>query len=124
MLQLNAWLFSSTCLQWDVAPWGSWRVFARNSEYEALVEAHCESPGTPLRAPTADRGLDVFCRDSFYGQVSGKASMSAVCVRLMLALMSLSSFLDSHHQRSSSMSDNSRTSTLLSEGRDLTAEAT
>jgi len=33
------------------------------------VEAKCESPGTPLRAPTADRGLDVYCRDSFYGEV-------------------------------------------------------
>ena len=55
-------------LQWDVEPWGSWRVYARNAEYEALVEAKCESPGTPLRAPTADRGLDVFCRDSFFGQ--------------------------------------------------------
>ncbi|CAK0735183.1 hypothetical protein CVIRNUC_000540 [Coccomyxa viridis] len=56
-------------VQWDVEPWGSWRVYARNAEYEALVEAKCKSPGTPLRAPTADRGLDVFCRDSFFGQV-------------------------------------------------------
>ena len=56
-------------VQWDVEPWGSWRVWARNEEYEGLVEATCESPGTPLRAPTADRGLDVYCRDSFFGKV-------------------------------------------------------
>lgn len=56
-------------VQWDVEPWGSWRVWARNEEYEGLVEATCDSPGTPLRAPTADRGLDVYCRDSFFGKV-------------------------------------------------------
>ena len=56
-------------MQWDVEPWGSWRVWARNEEYEGLVEATCDSPGTPLRAPTAERGLDVYCRDSFFGKV-------------------------------------------------------
>ncbi len=56
-------------VQWDVEPWGSWRVWARNEDYEGLVEATCDSPGTPLRAPTADRGLDVYCRDSFFGKV-------------------------------------------------------
>lgn len=56
-------------LQWEVDPWGRWRVYAKNGQYEALVEASCSSPGTPLRAPTADSGLDLFCRDSFYGKV-------------------------------------------------------
>ncbi|CAL8467097.1 g6633 [Coccomyxa elongata] len=56
-------------VQWEVDPWGRWRVYAKNGHYEALVEASCSSPGTPLRAPTADCGLDVFCRDSFYGKV-------------------------------------------------------
>ncbi len=56
-------------VQWEVEPWGRWRIYAKNSHYEALVEAGCSSPGTPLRAPTADRGLDVFCRDSFHGEV-------------------------------------------------------
>ncbi|EIE26754.1 tocopherol cyclase [Coccomyxa subellipsoidea C-169] len=56
-------------VQWEVEPWGRWRIYAKNSQYEALVEAGCSSPGTPLRAPTADRGLDVFCRDSFHGEV-------------------------------------------------------
>ncbi len=49
-------------------PWGSWRVWARSAEYEALLEATCDAPGTPLRAPTPEAGLDVFCRDSFFGK--------------------------------------------------------
>ena len=56
------------CAQWEVQPWGRWRVWGRSGQYEALVEATCDEPGTPLRAPTADAGLDVFCRDSFFGQ--------------------------------------------------------
>ncbi|KAK9835048.1 hypothetical protein WJX81_007145 [Elliptochloris bilobata] len=56
-------------VSWEVAPWGSWRIFARSSAYEALVEATCERSGTPLRAPTATDGLAPFCRDSFNGQV-------------------------------------------------------
>ena len=55
-------------VSWEVAPWGSWRIFARSDAYEALVEATCAKPGTPLRAPTASDGLAPFCRDSFAGQ--------------------------------------------------------
>lgn len=55
-------------VSWEVAPWGSWRIFARSDAYEALVEATCAPPGTPLRAPTASDGLAPFCRDSFHGQ--------------------------------------------------------
>ena len=56
-------------LEWDVDPWGRWRISARSRQHEALVEATCSSPGTPLRAPTADQGLAPFCRDSFGGEV-------------------------------------------------------
>lgn len=56
-------------VKWDVAPWGSWTVEGSNSKIEALVEADCDAPGTPLRAPTADQGLAPFCRDSFAGNV-------------------------------------------------------
>ncbi|PSC72651.1 Tocopherol chloroplastic [Micractinium conductrix] len=55
-------------ITWDVDPWGRWRITARNGEHEAVVEATCEFPGTPLRAPTIDQGLTPFCRDSFCGQ--------------------------------------------------------
>lgn len=53
----------------QVEPWGSWRIWARNEEFEALVEASCDQPGTPLRAPTPSEGLQPACRDSFAGQV-------------------------------------------------------
>lgn len=56
-------------VEWEADPWGRWRISACNREHEALVEATCASPGTPLRAPTADLGLAPFCRDSFGGQV-------------------------------------------------------
>ena len=56
-------------VQWDVAPWGIWTIRGKNSNLEAVVEALCDAPGTPLRAPTADQGLAPFCRDSFGGTV-------------------------------------------------------
>ena len=54
---------------WEVEPWGSWSVFAENAEHRVSVEATCDRPGSPLRAPTANQGLSPFCRDSFYGKV-------------------------------------------------------
>jgi tocopherol cyclase len=59
-------------IAWEVAPWGSWRVVARGDGVEAEIEATCDGPGTPLRAPTPDRGLAVLCRDSFGGTVTVK----------------------------------------------------
>lgn len=56
-------------VEWEVEPWGRWALRGRSAEWEALVEAVCEAPGTPLRAPTADQGLAPFCRDSFAGEV-------------------------------------------------------
>ena len=56
-------------VEWEVAPWGSWRVRAVGQGYEALVEATAEEgAGTVLRAPTADRGLAPFCKVSFFGK--------------------------------------------------------
>ncbi|KAL4432855.1 hypothetical protein ABPG77_008181 [Micractinium sp. CCAP 211/92] len=54
-------------ISWDVDPWGRWVIRGRTAEYEAVVEAGCDVPGTPLRAPTIDEGLAPFCRDSFCG---------------------------------------------------------
>lgn len=54
---------------WDVSPWGRWEIRGENERLEAVVEATCDAPGTPLRAPTADQGLAPFCRDSFAGVV-------------------------------------------------------
>lgn len=58
-----------SAVTWQVDPWGRWTIEAVSPSYEAVVEADCESPGTPLRAPTADQGLAPFCRDSFAGRV-------------------------------------------------------
>lgn len=60
-----------------------WKIWGNNSRYEALVEATCDSPGTPLRAPTATDGLHPFCRDSFCGQVrwGGVAAWTGCCGR-------------------------------------------
>ncbi|KAK9792704.1 hypothetical protein WJX73_007933 [Symbiochloris irregularis] len=65
-LELVPWTGS---VQWEVEPWGRWRIWARNEGFEALVEATCDSPGTPLRAPTPANGLQPACRDSFFGKV-------------------------------------------------------
>jgi hypothetical protein len=51
----------------------------RSKEFEAEVLATCTSDGTPLRAPTADRGLAPACRDSFNGQVHLQARLITVC---------------------------------------------
>ena len=57
-------------LMWEVAPWGHWRIWGRNRDYEAVVEATAGlNEGTPLRAPTYD-GLVPACKDTFFGKVS------------------------------------------------------
>lgn len=56
-------------VRWEVEPWGRWVIEGSNAQYDAVIEAECQSPGTPLRAPTADLGLAPFCRDSFAGKV-------------------------------------------------------
>ena len=57
-------------LLWEVAPWGHWRIWGRNRDYEAVVEATAgPNEGTRLRAPTYD-GLVPACKDTFFGKVS------------------------------------------------------
>lgn len=68
--QFYEFLPNNGSIAWDVDPWGRWRITARTALYEAAVEAVCDAPGTPLRAPTIDEGLTPFCRDSFCGTVS------------------------------------------------------
>ena len=54
----------------ELAPWGHWRIWGRNRDYEAVVEATAgPNEGTPLRAPTYD-GLVPACKDTFFGKVS------------------------------------------------------
>ncbi len=56
-------------VSWQIQPWGSWQMQARNSHYEVELTASTDQPGTPLRAPT-ERGLIFFCRDTMQGQLS------------------------------------------------------
>ena len=55
---------------WEVEPWGSWAARGETATHEVELEATCAAQGTPLRAPTADRGLAVLCRDSFAGALT------------------------------------------------------
>eukprot|EP00241_Pyramimonas_parkeae_P004526 CAMPEP_0114272710 /NCGR_PEP_ID=MMETSP0058-20121206/28637_1 /TAXON_ID=36894 /ORGANISM="Pyramimonas parkeae, CCMP726" /LENGTH=882 /DNA_ID=CAMNT_0001391973 /DNA_START=28 /DNA_END=2676 /DNA_ORIENTATION=- len=60
-------------IEWEVEPWGSWRVSGSNSKYRAEVVATCQaSDGTVLRAPTAQSGLAGMCRDTFNGHLELK----------------------------------------------------
>ena len=54
---------------WDIKPWGSWQMLARNSEFEIELTATTDLPGTLLRAPT-QQGLIFACRDTMLGEVS------------------------------------------------------
>jgi tocopherol cyclase len=55
-------------VQWDIAPWGTWKMYAKNSQYEAELVGTTNLPGTPLRAPT-ENGLIFCCRDTMKGQL-------------------------------------------------------
>lgn len=58
-------------VSWDVSPWGRWRFRGSNATHEVEVVASCApEAGTPLRAPTASRGLAAACRDTFAGELT------------------------------------------------------
>lgn len=55
-------------MNWEVAPWGSWRFWAKTDKYEAVLTARCEnSDGAVLRAPLGAAGLAPACKDTFAG---------------------------------------------------------
>jgi len=58
-------------VSWQIEPWGTWRMEARNAEYEIELIGSTDQPGTALRAPTA-KGLLFVCRDTMLGQVTLK----------------------------------------------------
>ncbi|EFJ27422.1 hypothetical protein SELMODRAFT_172178 [Selaginella moellendorffii] len=55
-------------VEWEITPWGSWKIAASTIEYEVLLEATTDTPGTVLRAPTRD-GLVPICQDTFDGKL-------------------------------------------------------
>ncbi|XP_057522940.1 tocopherol cyclase, chloroplastic-like [Amaranthus tricolor] len=54
-------------VEWEIAPWGHWKISADNGSYKVELEATSENPGTPLRAPTPENGLAVACKDTCFG---------------------------------------------------------
>ncbi|HAZ46689.1 MAG TPA: tocopherol cyclase [Cyanobacteria bacterium UBA11369] len=58
-------------VSWNIQPWGSWQIQARNAQYEVELTATTNLPGTPLRAPT-EKGLVFACRDTMHGNLTIK----------------------------------------------------
>ncbi|RUR86104.1 tocopherol cyclase family protein [Chlorogloeopsis fritschii PCC 9212] len=56
-------------VSWNIQPWGSWQMQAKNSQYEVELLGATDLPGTPLRAPT-ENGLIFCCRDTLQGQLN------------------------------------------------------
>lgn len=53
---------------WQVAPWGSWRVWAETDQLAVELVGSTELSGTWVRTPT-ERGLVFCCRDTALGQL-------------------------------------------------------
>lgn len=53
-------------VSWQIQPWGSWQMQAKNWRYEVELTGTTDQPGTPLRAPT-QQGLRYCCRDTMKG---------------------------------------------------------
>ena len=56
-------------VNWQILPWGEWRMQAENADYTIDLVGTTELPGTPLRAPT-QQGLIFICKDTMRGQVT------------------------------------------------------
>lgn len=56
-------------VNWEIQPWGYWRMVAETAEYEVELTGTTSHAGTPLRAPT-QQGLVFCCRDTMQGQVN------------------------------------------------------
>jgi tocopherol cyclase len=56
-------------VEWEIHPWGSWKMRAQTAEYEVELVATTDQPGTLLRAPT-EKGLVFACRDTMNGDVT------------------------------------------------------
>jgi len=65
------YLFTNwTCfyITWQVAPWGSWSVYAESSQYVAILRAWCDSPGQIVLGPSLN-GLQPNTRESLFGHM-------------------------------------------------------
>ena len=55
-------------VEWQIQPWGSWRMQAENGDYTVELVGTTDQPGTSLRAPT-QQGLTFICKDTMQGKV-------------------------------------------------------
>lgn len=58
-------------VEWEVSPWGTWKMWARSDRHTVELAATAPDAGTYVRAPTA-QGLDFVCRDTTNGQLTLK----------------------------------------------------
>lgn len=56
-------------VEWEISPWGHWRMTAQNDLYEVELEVMTQSTGTVLRAPTNEAGFVPFCKDTCCGNL-------------------------------------------------------
>ncbi|MBF2079987.1 MAG: tocopherol cyclase family protein [Synechococcales cyanobacterium T60_A2020_003] len=56
-------------VNWEIHPWGTWRMWADNGDYAVELVGTTTHPGTPLRAPT-EQGLVFCCCDTMHGSLT------------------------------------------------------
>ncbi|XP_042498327.1 tocopherol cyclase, chloroplastic [Macadamia integrifolia] len=56
-------------VNWEIAPWGYWHMFAENETHKVELEATTKDSGTTLRAPSKEAGLTPYCKDTCYGEL-------------------------------------------------------
>ncbi|KAG0622271.1 hypothetical protein M758_3G085900 [Ceratodon purpureus] len=55
-------------VEWEIAPWGSWKMTAQSLTHEVKLEATTDTPGCRLRCPVPE-GFLPLCTDSFSGKL-------------------------------------------------------
>ncbi|HEY9661873.1 MAG TPA: tocopherol cyclase family protein, partial [Allocoleopsis sp.] len=58
----------NSTVEWQIHPWGKWRMVAHNAHYQVELTGTTDDTGTPLRAPTP-QGLQFCCRDAMNGHL-------------------------------------------------------
>ncbi|KAL0557750.1 hypothetical protein IC582_006301 [Cucumis melo] len=54
-------------VNWEISTWGYWYIAAENETHKVELEGKTDVPGSPLRAPTSECGLDTACKDTCFG---------------------------------------------------------
>lgn len=56
-------------VSWQISPWGSWRIWADQTDYAVELVGQTDLAGVKIRVPTAT-GMEFLCRDTTQGQLS------------------------------------------------------